>query len=438
LVGVFLSVSCSAMSFAGEAAGAITPKERVAIESGLKAAGNKDWLGAIKYFSQAKNFKKTPPVALFNLGLANEKAGNRDMIAVFWYKAYLMQAPDADNADHVKKHLAELQAKVALDIEKMIGRAETLVVTYRDAINDADTMRLANTLRDFGSEKTAREVEENTWQINVSEALTDLTVAKVYLGDVDGAVKTANILKGKLRLQGYVQVAAVLTRLDDSQGANRLLAAVDVALAGGLLDGPLEQCKKDYPGNDAMFEYTKERVDNEKSDVYLKLAAAQGEAGDLSGARNSFLRSRELNPEGKTDSSPYIRAQAWSGDIEGALASLGDDGFFYKKEIALIQAKRGDIDGAKKIVGQGDWTFDNAMKRIEGNPPMQNMTGWMNVAETVPTTLGFSNTGDFLRSLSGKDPEFAIGYLSRAAAEMACLLVQSQRETMDNWGSYRP
>lgn len=52
-----------------------------AMAKGLEAAKLKDWDSAIKQFAQAQKLAPTSAQALFNLALANDQAGGRELAA---------------------------------------------------------------------------------------------------------------------------------------------------------------------------------------------------------------------------------------------------------------------------------------------------------------------------------------------------------------------
>jgi tetratricopeptide (TPR) repeat protein len=93
------------------------------LEKGLAAAQRNDWQAAIEAFAHAQMFEAPEePVVLFNLGLANAKAG-RDLAALKYLHAYLASAPNAPNAAAVRKEIAERKKAAREKLAKIFRTA---------------------------------------------------------------------------------------------------------------------------------------------------------------------------------------------------------------------------------------------------------------------------------------------------------------------------
>jgi len=83
----------------------------VTMTRGMAAAEQQEWDLAIKYFSEARKAAPTWPSAQFNLALAYDSAGGRELNAIAWYRAYLASAPNAANAQQVRAQIVKLKAE---------------------------------------------------------------------------------------------------------------------------------------------------------------------------------------------------------------------------------------------------------------------------------------------------------------------------------------
>lgn len=94
-----------------------------ALQRGLTAAEQKDWQTAIRYFRDAQEADNYNPQALFNLGLANEMAGN-EVPAMAWLQAYLAVSPQAKNRPEVEKEIVNLGVQAEAKSRKLFAVAE--------------------------------------------------------------------------------------------------------------------------------------------------------------------------------------------------------------------------------------------------------------------------------------------------------------------------
>jgi len=90
---------------------------------GMAAAEQQEWDLAIKYFSEARKAAPTWPSAQFNLALAYDSAGGREVPAVVFFRAYLEVEPKALNADEVKRYILRLEASVEAKVRRLFKQA---------------------------------------------------------------------------------------------------------------------------------------------------------------------------------------------------------------------------------------------------------------------------------------------------------------------------
>jgi formylglycine-generating enzyme required for sulfatase activity len=82
---------------------------------------------------QAGQVTETLRSALFNLALAQDKAGGRTLLTMVWYHAYLATQPDAQNVALVSNRIKELQSKFDATIRMLSKKAKT-VADYNRSI----------------------------------------------------------------------------------------------------------------------------------------------------------------------------------------------------------------------------------------------------------------------------------------------------------------
>lgn len=122
LVSFFLFVSFIVCAQAEELS--LPQEAQQAMTSGLEAAKLKDWDLAIKYFKEAQKLAPDSPQVLFNLALAYDKAGDKELPALALYEAYLIVAPDAANSQTVQARVKELDAQIETNIRSLILSAQ--------------------------------------------------------------------------------------------------------------------------------------------------------------------------------------------------------------------------------------------------------------------------------------------------------------------------
>lgn len=109
----------------------LTPAARALETRGLNAAREGDWPTAISSLSNARWRVWDDPALMFDLGLANERAGN-PAAAILWWRAYLIADPGAANAGAVRAE----QARLATGMEAAAHRK------FREAV--AAALRLSD------------------------------------------------------------------------------------------------------------------------------------------------------------------------------------------------------------------------------------------------------------------------------------------------------
>jgi len=99
-----------------------------ALEKGIAATGKSEWRYAISWFLHARKIAPSYLPTLYNLGLACEREGGRELEAVAWYNAYLAAAGGrAKNRSEIKTAIKHLQRKIVADINQLAQEAHAFL-----------------------------------------------------------------------------------------------------------------------------------------------------------------------------------------------------------------------------------------------------------------------------------------------------------------------
>jgi len=105
----FMLLAATAMAQTSASASAAAPlavEAQEAINKGIIAAKNQDYLLSIQYFQAARKIAPDAPEIYYDLGLAESKLPGRQLRAVAWFGAYLAANPTAANAAAMTKATA--------------------------------------------------------------------------------------------------------------------------------------------------------------------------------------------------------------------------------------------------------------------------------------------------------------------------------------------
>ena len=333
LAGLFVLGGVSGgVAFAQSSGSTLSPEAQRAMRRGRDAAKRQEWKRAIELFGQARKAAPMSPYALYNLAVANDKAGRREHFAIAWYRAYLASAPDATNAGQVRDRIAKLEVQ--------------LEANARDLIRMAKVINL------------------RAWS-----SIGKLSEAQVEVGDFAGAMETLEQIPPEHRALGYTDIAYAQARAGDIAEAMETASRITNPFFRGKAYIPIAE-EQAWSGNIAGAKATASRITywGQKNEAYSIIASWQAKAGDKSGARESIAQAQESAArieDGDDKREAYIRiaeAQAEAGDFAGAKATAarfidtefhmslyfaGDARSRTYKYIALKQAKAGDIAGAK-------------------------------------------------------------------------------------------
>jgi tetratricopeptide (TPR) repeat protein len=302
----------------------LTPGVEVDYERGIAAAEQGEWGLAVAYFNKAQWKALGSPGVLFNLALACSNAGGRDVLAIAWFKAYLAVAPNAANAEQVRKEVLKLEIRVEATVRKLFGKAND---TAAMVVNDSDR----------------------------AKAYGEIVYARIQVGDIAGAREAASLIPDIFpnhhRFSAYSQVVRAqagaslfkgaldtATLLEDGYKQNAYSNIADAQIKAGGIAGAIKTA--------ALMESST----YERASIYRSIALVQVEAGDIAGAR----KTASLITYDEYAFRAIVKAQVKAGDIVGALETsaliedVGEKDESYK-HIATAQIGAGDIDEAMDI-----------------------------------------------------------------------------------------
>lgn len=327
----------------------LSAEARLATKSGLTATRQQDWESALKHFSQAREAAPRSPYCLFNLALANEKAGNRELVAMAWYRAYLAAAPKASNAEQVKSRLVGLEAEIKERIIKFIQIArEAAYGIERPGVKDLALKALAEALTKTGDSDGAGKTADTISQ--------SLIKAEALVLMARSQLETDRMSEGCLSLEKagtYLKFSLADRNIKPEQWMvsmiqNAYVGALTTAIEALIKAGDITRARTMALAIDAK------KYPQDNARAFWKMAEALAIAADIEGARK-LANGIEL-PDWKALAFQEIAlAQARSGDIPGALKTVTAitdtaDGRYFKalalSMIAPIQVKAGDKAGA--------------------------------------------------------------------------------------------
>lgn len=347
-VCIVTTIYITALSLAQED---ILPLEaRDAMGRGVSAAGKQQWELAIKHFKDARRFAPYSQSALFNLGMAYDKAGRYELVADTWYRAYLAAAlrnPDVHTQNRnrlVRERIAGLEMKVEADVAKLLQRAKEMVSKdNKDRVYREIAVAQAMAGDISGARKTAGEIEDKEKK---DWFFRDVAEIQAKVGDIAEAKATAaGIQKSYYRIAAYRSICVVQVETGDVAGAEATAAEIqDTA---------------------------------ERSAAYSAITEAQIRAGDIVGAKATAYRIQDryhralayreiVSAEAKAgDKDGLFRAIAFAKEAAGGINGAAQKAWVYVR-IARAQAEAGDTGGAVQTIALAKTTADKIQDKLGG------------------------------------------------------------------------
>lgn len=99
-----------------------------ALYNGKNAVEKEDWDTALQSYGRALSLVPDDREVLYSLANASAKAPGRELMALYWLKAYINSAPTGDqNAEETKRRLPELEKTITSNISKIVALAQGIV-----------------------------------------------------------------------------------------------------------------------------------------------------------------------------------------------------------------------------------------------------------------------------------------------------------------------
>jgi len=170
---------------------ALTAKARRWFDAGLLAAGIEEWGVAADYLGRAHEAAPGSWRVLYAYGLACDRAGGRDLLALACYQACVADGGDPDAAKLARERVAGLKERVRRGVDKLLAAAS-----------------------DMGRAIGPNDVRDKVWAI-VAEA-------QIMLGERDAAAVTLRSMSPA----GQAAAAGLVSQLDGRAIASARLDAL--------------------------------------------------------------------------------------------------------------------------------------------------------------------------------------------------------------------
>jgi len=313
----------------------VSKETEQAMNAGLDAAKREDWDLAVKQFSEAQKIAPTSPQILFNLALAYDKAGDKELVALALYEAYMIAAPEAVNSQTIKARIEELDTQIKTNIRSLILSAQKAAAAIPD---DVFT---------YSSAGVSQEVKL-PYLKNVYQSIAD---AQSDLGDFPGARATL----AKVRdLQDAIQS---LPGSHDATDYNYLALKQSLAgdISAALKSVALIQDEKNGEWWRGMS--------------YKSIVNAQIEQGDIAGAQKTekLITHQYFKDLAKQC---FVKEKLKAGDIPAAISlasGIQSDTVraYAYLDIAHLELEKKDASGALKSLNEA-YQATNFLKDYDG------------------------------------------------------------------------
>lgn len=122
LIVGFAGVGMSAV----QTQGTLPAEAEAALARGAAAVRGEQWDIAVRYFTEAQSHAPDSSGIMYNLGLAVDRAGGRELVALAWYGAYLAAAPEALNAEQVRSRMFDLEIQIEVNADRLLSTARQI------------------------------------------------------------------------------------------------------------------------------------------------------------------------------------------------------------------------------------------------------------------------------------------------------------------------
>lgn len=311
------------------------------MNEGLNAAQSGNWPEAIKHFRAAQQQAPASPEILFNLALALDKAGGRELAAVTWYNAYLAANPGSADTGQVRTQIEKLKDGARGKAADLLQAAvsSVLLETEKNALLNALTNLVevqANTGDFIGGLASAQKITSEPY---ISYSYFFLCRGQADAGDIVGAQRSVlKISQQGQKNQALRYIVRGQAKAGDIKGATATAASI------------ADTAQKGY--------------------AYAYIATAHAEGDNLPAARDFIAKAKnEIASLPANDTvkrfnvrQEVIKAMIKTGDPAAARQNIDanikavesvNDGYAHAwgfSTVAEVQALAGDFAGAKALV----------------------------------------------------------------------------------------
>lgn len=398
-----------------------SPQAQEALARGFAMAQQQQWPLAIRYFRTAQQHAPTDGAVLFNLALANDKAGGRELLAAAWYQAFLAAQPDAQTAPQVKKRLVDIEIAAEIQLTRLLATAAQAAQQIPDRAVAAPALeQVARAQAEAGDLAGAqRSVAAIGNDSRAPWALAQIASADAHGGNPDRALTFAQTIKAApAKSWALAEVAVAYAKRGDFaralKAAEGITIAYEQAWAWSRV-AALQARSGDVAGARMLLERIPKDKSGPRAVALAAVAAAQAKIG-LSWTGDS-IKTMLAEAAAAADAVPTMaeragalgqvaRAHAVAGDgasAERALARIPDGPELYRAKFVVAEA-RGEADAAAiyrwtalAVRGDGDAQLvdlDGILRAAQAQPPAQAVAALAKAAEA---------RARFLRGLRGQE-----------------------------------
>lgn len=405
-----LCLMLAAPAAAQESPDARAQKAQENLSRGVAMAQQQQWSLALKYFRAAHQLQPTDPATLFNLGLANDRAGGRELAAIAWYNGFLALSPDARNAAQVRKRLTEIEIAVESQTQKLLetAQAATGQVPSGQDVSEAYA-RLARAQAEAGDAGAAQRALDRVSRPQAKAWPTAIIAAShARSGRIDIAdTMVKGLAAGRPKAWALAELSAAQATARNFTAARASADAISVA--------------------------------PEKAWALARIAALQARAGDLAGAIAAWESIPAEQAGQRAAAAAAIAAASkdagkWWGESETALAAIKD--FRERSEavvlMARFRAEAGDLAEAERLAASlpDDEAAHRARKLIaqgRGDLALAETYRWMALALKAEAD-GPGDIDTLVRNAQAATPTATAAAIA-AAAEKRARFLQAFRRT---------
>jgi hypothetical protein len=266
LVTIFALAICFAVH-AQESTNALPPDAQDAIDKGIIAAKNQDYLLAIRYFEDARKIAPNSPEIFYNLGLAESQIPGRELRAICWFGAFLTAEPNSPKAAAIKEQIKVLDVKSQSNISRLLQSAQDVATKSRlngDDLNFA-LERIAELYIDSGDLTQGNSIlssigiawrseKHNDWYINLTYEI-DIAARQIDKNDAN-AKDSAEIVLAQLRAlrQRYPDMKIATEVIRFPEGALLLINETPIWIELKAGDSLAVQNLRDIYKDDTFFD----------------------------------------------------------------------------------------------------------------------------------------------------------------------------------------